>query len=137
VIIPTSAKCLGTTHYYIIIIAPQTCGAIFHRKILQVIFMQTVSSDIRDGMRKMCMDEEFPLLITFEGERGLVLIYREMLSAFLDCAYVKLFDRGSLLSPLGTPYQFLGRSCLRDASKDYLPHIGCSFGPCSYWIQSL
>ena len=49
--------------------------------------------------------EEFPLHIRFVGEIGVDVggVYWEMLSAFWDEAYVKLFDGGNLLAPYVHP----------------------------------
>ena len=49
--------------------------------------------------------EEFPLRIRFVGEISVDVggVYREMLSAFWDEAYVKLFDGGNLLAPCVHP----------------------------------
>ena len=44
---------------------------------------------------------EFPLRVSFKGENAIDSgVYRDMLSGFWDEAYCRLFDGGSLLTPV-------------------------------------
>ena len=56
------------------------------------------------------VENQFPLRITFKDERGVDAggLYRDMLSAFWEEAYLHLFDGGSLLAPVLHPHVDLG-----------------------------
>ena len=72
-------------------------------------FHQVDRKNIYSSVQKLFegdgMEDQFPLRISFTGERGFDLggVYRDMLSAFWEAAYVKVFDGGGLLTPVLHP----------------------------------
>ena len=76
------------------------------------------------------VEDEFPLRISFEGERAVDIggVYRDMLSAFWEDAYDKFFDGGCLLTPFLHPQS--DHNALSVLGK-ILSHgyLGCGFLP--------
>ena len=66
---------------------------------------ENLYSTVISLFEKKGIEDEFPLCITFKGERGVDIggVYRDMLSVFWQEAYEKIFDGGCLLTPVVHP----------------------------------
>jgi hypothetical protein len=79
------------------------------RTVTTLHFHQVNRKNIYSSVQKLFegdgVEDQFPLRISFTGERGFDLggVYRDMLSAFWKAAYVKMFDGGGLLTPVLHP----------------------------------
>lgn len=79
---------------------PAKPTALFHS-----VYRNNIHSSVIQLFSQRGVDEEFPLRIKFEGERGIDVggVYRDMLSVFWNDAYHELFDGGRLLTPVLHP----------------------------------